>query len=127
VKRIGGFILLLIFLNANTAFGEIMRLPVLIRHYLEHREQEQLSFSQFWTSHYSRIITHTDGQHKEHENLPFKSFCTAVTELANLCSEENWIIAIQWPEPPDSRRNFIVHPIRTRGYEHHIWQPPRLV
>ncbi|MFN8333266.1 MAG: hypothetical protein U0T81_18960 [Saprospiraceae bacterium] len=70
MKRSGGFILLLIFLNANTAFGEIMRLPVLIRHYLEHREQEQLSFSQFWASHYSRPIAHNDGQHKNMKICP---------------------------------------------------------
>ncbi|MFT3702461.1 MAG: hypothetical protein QM802_08830 [Agriterribacter sp.] len=65
---------LFIFLSANTVFGEVLRLPVLAHHYLEHVTWDNnKSLFDFLAKHYAAKINHPDDQHHDHQRLPFKS------------------------------------------------------
>jgi hypothetical protein len=64
----------MLFLSANTIFGELLRLPVLVHHYCEHIQWDNnASLLDFLASHYAKQINHPDDQHRDHENLPFKT------------------------------------------------------
>lgn len=70
--RISTIGLLLSYLVSFTEFKEVLRLPMLVQHYSEHKEQvTEMSFFEFLSMHYK-----TDVAHDDHDNqLPFKN-CT---------------------------------------------------
>ena len=61
--------LFLIYLVSFTEFKEVLRLPLLLQHYGEHKDQvAEMSFFEFLTMHYE-----TDEAHDDRDNrLPFK-------------------------------------------------------
>jgi hypothetical protein len=61
--------LFLIYLVSFTEFKEVLRLPVLIQHYGEHKDQVgEMSFLEFLVMHYETDEAHDDMDNK----LPFK-------------------------------------------------------
>ena len=52
--------------------GELLKLPVLIHHYLEHHDDAGISFADFLHKHYDEENSHP-SPNNEHEKLPFKS------------------------------------------------------
>lgn len=117
---------LLIFLNTHTAFGQIMRFPVLIHHFLEHeKENKDLSFIKFLSQHYSTKINHPDNNHNDHEDLPFKSDHCQVIKV--LTGDPIHLLSFSYSiTEPDGTKNFI----RNQSYcsdafLNSIWQPPR--
>ena len=64
---------MLIFLCANTQIGQLLKLPVLIHHYLEHHDDDAgISLTDFLHKHYDEENSHP-SPNNEHERLPFKS------------------------------------------------------
>lgn len=61
--------LFLIYLVSFTEFKEVLRLPLLVQHYTEHKDQvNEMSFLEFLVMHYK-----TDQAHDDQDNrLPFK-------------------------------------------------------
>jgi hypothetical protein len=69
LKRFLAISLLALYINSNTEFHEMLRLPILLEHYAEHKHQvRDMSFWEFLTMHYK-----TDQSHDDQDNrLPFK-------------------------------------------------------
>jgi hypothetical protein len=69
LKQLLSISLLLLYLNSFTEFHELLRVPVLVEHYQEHRQKvSDISFWEFLVMHYK-----TDVAHDEQDNqLPFK-------------------------------------------------------
>lgn len=64
---------------ANTELHQLLRLPILIQHYIKHHEQEpDETFACFLNEHYTSEQNHCDN---DHENLPFKTNDCATTHL----------------------------------------------
>jgi hypothetical protein len=80
---------LLIFLVFVTEAGQLLKLPVLVHHYLKHRQGENgLSFADFLKTHY--LQDHKDdGDKKQDRQLPFKTM-----------NPENSCTSFLQPEPP---------------------------
>ena len=58
MKQFYAISFLFIFLSANTAFGELLKLPLLIQHYTEHKQDETaISFIHFLAEHYTGKVT----------------------------------------------------------------------
>ncbi|MEY4931616.1 MAG: hypothetical protein RI909_2340 [Bacteroidota bacterium] len=61
--------LFLIYLISFTEFKEVLRLPLLVEHYGEHRAKAgELSFAEFLVMHYETDVAHDDRDNR----LPFK-------------------------------------------------------
>jgi hypothetical protein len=61
--------LFLIYLISFTEFKEVLRLPLLVEHYGEHKAQAgELSFFEFLVMHYETDVAHDDRDNR----LPFK-------------------------------------------------------
>jgi len=76
LKRTIVISLLAMFLYANTELHELLKLPVLVHHYLEHdTSSPDLSFFEFLKEHYDSNNTHRhpDNNHNDHQKLPFKN------------------------------------------------------
>ena len=69
MKRAVSILLLFSYLTSFTEFSEVLRLPLLIEHYAEHKSQvADISFTEFLAMHYETDVAHDDKGHE----LPFK-------------------------------------------------------
>ncbi len=75
MKKVIAIFFLFSFLSANTAFGEVLKLPLLIHHYIEHtQEDKDNSIVDFLVKHYVKDINHHhNDNHHDHDKLPFKT------------------------------------------------------
>lgn len=63
--------LFVIYLVSFTEFKEVLRLPLLVQHYGEHKDKTaEISFFEFLVMHYKTDVAHDDRDNK----LPFKDF-----------------------------------------------------
>lgn len=114
-------------LIANTAFGQVLRLPRLIHHYLEHcKWDNNSSVVDFLTKHYSGEIAHPDDEHKDHENLPFKSADKQIASAQAFIIQQ--VIALPRPAffPLSLKQANHLNNDYSNAYLSCIWQPPRL-
>jgi hypothetical protein len=127
LKKLIAISFLFVFLTANTELHQLLKLPVLIHHYLSHHQDEQdKSFLHFLSDHYSSTPEHSDNDHHEHDNLPFKT---------NDCATAHVSIAFVNLTPFTISRPIIfqdkVSPIYNGGFYSasvisNIWQPPKI-
>src|SRR5690606_33774379 len=90
VKKVIAVFFLFILLTANTAFGQLLRLPTLVHHYLEHVEWDNSTLFQFLSEHYATTINHPDDKHHDHEKLPFKAADLQVIQVVTIISHANF-------------------------------------
>ncbi|MBX2888897.1 MAG: hypothetical protein KF829_09660 [Ferruginibacter sp.] len=126
MRRLVVISFLFIFLSANTAFGELLKLPLLMQHYTEHTQEESaISFIHFLAEHYTGKVNHQHNNH-HHDNLPFKTLnahCGSVISLI-----PNPIFSLQkqiFPEDNASIPTYLQSNYAD-AYLNGIWQPPRL-
>ncbi|MCA0333204.1 MAG: hypothetical protein LCH44_04570 [Bacteroidetes bacterium] len=125
MKQFWAISFLFIFLSANTAFGELLKLPVLIQHYMEHEDlQGDISFFDFLKEHYNNPEAHPDIPNHHHDNLPLKTLSAHSTSVVSPIPIFNvvsttFIESDQTTIPLYQEGNFI------NNYLSQIWQPPR--
>lgn len=120
--------LLFIFLTANTELHQLLRLPALIHHFLEHtRQNRNESLATFLIEHYAGENKHCDNKQGDHDNLPFK---------AGDCSPIHKTIACNTPavflltEPMGDKADIGLSPPPlsiSSAFLSSIWQPPRIL
>jgi hypothetical protein len=96
--RTVSIILLFSYLASFTEFSEVLRLPLLVEHYVDHKRQvAEMSLVEFLSMHYETDVAHDD---KDHE-LPFQdcshSLCCqcVVMPLQKISLTENSITIAQ--------------------------------
>ena len=129
MKKIIAISFLFIFLCANTEIGQLLKIPNLIHHYLEHRnhkEDHTSTFIDFVKSHYNDNHKHSDtDKHDEHKNLPFK---TINSNIHTILVFENQL-AVSFTKP-NTISTTITTPFSKEFYTSdvfaYIWLPPKL-
>lgn len=76
--------LMAIVLSANAFVGQLLQLPVLVHHYVEHAAEDNMTFYDFLSIHYASNVNHPDDQHNDHKNLPFKSLQLAGSNFSTV-------------------------------------------
>jgi hypothetical protein len=127
MKKLVSISLLFVFLSTNTELHQLLKLPVLIHHYLVHHQDEQdKSFFHFLSDHYSSNPEHSDNDHQEHGNLPFKTAdcATAHVSLAFVNLTLHYILR------PIAFYDIISPIYNGASYSYalinNIWQPPKM-
>lgn len=125
MKRIIAFVLITIFLCVNTSIGQLLKIPNLIEHYIEHKNEltpTSISFVDFLELHYSK---NADNTQEEHQDLPFKTFEIASTVFV-LVNNANFQIQSIKAEIT-TKQKFFYH----QSFKSHlittIWLPPKIV
>lgn len=80
MNKIIAIILVSIFMCANTSIGQLVKVPNLIEHYIDHKNDctsKSISFIDFLVLHYSKNAENN----LEHQDLPFKTFDTSSSSL----------------------------------------------
>lgn len=72
--------ILSLYLIASTEFHQVLRLPLLVQHYVEHREKvSDITFWEFLVMHYKTDVPHDD----QDISLPFKDCHHSLTAQAS--------------------------------------------
>jgi hypothetical protein len=130
LKKFIAISFLSIFLCATTPIGQLLKLPMLMHHFIEHQQEEQnkehqISFIDFLKMHYNSN-EHTNKSTHNHHNLPFKHIDFNSLNVV-FAFESPSIFTFQQTEF-DSSKDV------STFYEQHylsntlanIWQPPRV-
>lgn len=125
MKRLIAISFLFIFLTANTAFGQLWRLPTLIHHYWEHVEWDNATLFEFLSEHYAMKINHPDDKHNDHENLPFKNINHSTFQVISIVPQPTFSISQIIPETIEIKKSIFHQQHYSIAYLNSIWQPPR--
>mgnify|MGYP003423010399 len=127
MKRTIAIFFLFTFLSANTAFGEVWKLPVLVRHYWEHSKKENnICFFEFLRIHYSDRSNHPAGSTHHHEKLPFKSAILQAGQIFTIALPPTIAFSkILYQDNKNSLPQYQQNNY-TNNYHSQIWQPPRI-
>lgn len=121
MKRFTAMIALIAYLATFTEVEELFKLPMLIEHYSEHKQQvNEMSFIEFLVMHYE-----TDVSHDDHDmRLPFKT-CQHSSGTATVTMPEQQIALHSLPVP-DVARYPSFYSYHIPGYPvGDIFQPPK--
>ncbi len=125
VKKLISILLLSLYLVSTTELYQFLKVPVLIEHYMEHKEQNpKLTIGSFFKIHYDNPVK--DSDYTKDQQLPFVSHeahlvvvFTPVTPLTLFFSEKenNQIIK--------SNPTFYKSIFYNKDILNSIWQPPK--
>lgn len=106
--------------SIQTPLGQLVKLPLLIEHYIKHQKQDGVSLIDFLDEHYAS--NHKDADLPEDEQLPFKNitFHSIDSALVTPIVQED-VVA---PLPKDKK---IIIPDTCTPQQHlgSIFHPPR--
>jgi hypothetical protein len=71
MKKAVTIFLLVLTISLQTPFGQLIKLPLLVEHYIKHQKQNGVSLINFLEDHYAS--NHKDADFPEDQQLPFKS------------------------------------------------------
>lgn len=113
------------YLSSSTQLIEVLKLPLLIEHYFEHKaENNNITFLQYIKLHYAE--TKHYAQHHKEKQLPFKVIPTACFNVVAI-NKTNFVESISYTV---SSTNIIKHTAHYCSkyisyYTANIWQPPK--
>jgi hypothetical protein len=126
VKKISAILFLFIFINANTDFGQLFRLPTLVHHYLEHVEWDNMTLLEFLSEHYTATINHPDDKHHDHQKLPYKNTDCHTSQVVTFLLQPTFSISHIIPESVELNKTNRNQQRYSNTYLNSIWQPPRI-
>jgi hypothetical protein len=131
LKRIIAISFLSIFLCANTEIGQLLKLPTLIHHFLEHHDDKNddeygIGFIDFLKNHYTENDNHSDNAKHDHQNLPFKTCdCQSLSTLIALVQQTVFVLHTSTIISSKNSASYREQHYTSKSFGS-IWQPPRL-
>jgi len=114
--------LFLIYLVSFTEFKEVLRLPLLVEHYGEHKAKSgELSFIEFLVMHYETDVAHDDRDNR----LPFKDCSHSFIGQVVMLPIQKISLAEQ-PEANTTTYQFFYLQHEPKLIAVDIFQPPKL-
>lgn len=116
-------------LCSTTDVNQVFRLPRLVQHYLEHKEQNgALNFVAFIKMHYS--TDNNEASESQHENLPFKNHITPLVCLVVVLNQQPVIVPATSTFKVFIKTKDSFAPSKDQflssQYLSTIWQPPKV-
>ncbi len=128
LKKYIAISLITAYLFCTTELHQLLKLPVLIEHFSEHKElNPNISFFDFLSMHYAATEDHDGDSNSTDEELPFKSHDNCISNnisIGNPPSIENFSfdpLSVFQKNIPIHSEAFIAS-----SFLSNIWQPPQL-
>ncbi|WP_298300314.1 hypothetical protein [Hydrotalea sp.] len=128
MKKIATIFLMLIFLFGSTEAYQLLKLPLLVQHYIQHRSEDPgISFIAFLKIHYNKKLV-IDDDWQQDQQLPFKTQQSANAFMFGFVSMPSHPISVQCIPPPFVQKTFRIekNPEYSFTLLQDIFQPPRL-
>ena len=122
-KSIAIFFMSLMLLS-TTQLYQVAKLPALISHYLQHRNNDGLSLVGFLYMHYGKV-TEMDDDWQEDMKLPFKSSACNLAYTIDLFRPEHSFKITRLILPVPIKEIYAEPGYTLSNYHADIWQPPR--
>lgn len=126
MKRLLSICLLFCYLISITELSQLMKLPLLIEHFSEHKQKDEgMSLWKFLSLHYSQNTTH--GTHNEMDmKLPFKSHDGCINSVVSESVPSSFYFFSSKPvfSHNNAYSNY-TEQFLTSAYLSSIWQPPK--
>lgn len=124
MKKWISILLLCLYLVSTTELNQVLKLPVLIEHYCEHKKlNPEMTILAFFKIHYDHPVK--DADYKTDRKLPFVMHSTISLVFIINTNFNFEMVNSQY-------KNYKVHKFLPfdedffiKGYLHSIWQPPR--
>jgi hypothetical protein len=121
VRRFLAIGMLVLHLGLFTEFDEVFRLPILVEHFIEHREKvPEISFLQFLAMHYKTDVAH-DATDME---LPFKDCSNSVAIPSFALPEQKVCLSAEIPAHTQVHFSTYISFVSSSALDE-IFQPPR--
>lgn len=126
IRKIAAFIFLSVYLFTATATMELFKLPALVSHYYDHRDENKfITISTFLIQHYF-YEDGTDKDAEEDNKLPFKSLENANSVSLISLSPPNLLEYVHnTKEEINNLFGIYTNQFLPSQYLSAIWQPPR--
>jgi hypothetical protein len=113
--------MLVLHLGLFTEFDELLRLPILVEHFIEHREKvPEISFLQFLAMHYKTDVAH-DATDME---LPFKDCSNSLAIPSFALPEQKVYLSAEIPAHTRVYFSTYISFVSSSALDE-IFQPPR--
>ena len=125
MQRVIAIIFLFSFLFSGTEMHELLKIPHLLSHYVEHaQESKEISLINFLKEHYNGAENSHHDTHKDKGCLPFQGK-EHVNPMNTLILNSTTIIVFQKVKSPEKKvisfpKNFI------SSFNGSVWQPPKI-
>ena len=126
VRRVLAILLMTLYLMGSTHFRQLIKLPLLVEHYLEHKQRDnEISIWTFLQIHYTDSIVFDEDFDKDMQ-LPFKS-CdfNSNASIYYVCSSVFFQSFNTIPLIYKKQKFFISNTNTSSSYLSSIWQPPK--
>ncbi len=119
--------LLSLYLLGTTQLRELLKFPVLIEHFIEHKEDSpDMNFWNFLCLHYSKNSNH-DNDFDRDMQLPFKTLTHNASDIAFFPTIDSESEVSVKNVPADNKQSLVYAGfIYTSTYLSAIWQPPKI-
>lgn len=124
MKKFTAICLLLTFLLAATELNQLLKLPIMLEHFAEHKNlNNTISFLDFLYMHYTGHDINDNDEDKDMQ-LPFKSHDCNSVQVQSLPTQSEFS---DLNRIPVSEKNLPVYKTRNfnSSYPSSIWQPPK--
>jgi hypothetical protein len=115
-----------VYLISLTELNQLVKIPVLIEHFIEHKEKNtELSLWQFLDMHYAHGDV-KDADYDRDMQLPFKSHDGCISSLMPVFVPGSFSLILERPIPLENNNYFIyTEQFLNSAFLSSIWQPPK--
>ena len=125
MNKYAAIFLVFVYLISATEFSQLLRIPLLLKHFTEHKmELSELSVSGFLSMHYFNGNPH-DKDFEQDMQLPFKSHNSCINFLSISEPTPKMELIILWFFPQKDKSNFPPIYFYSTQYFSSVWQPPK--
>ncbi|UPT67389.1 MAG: hypothetical protein M0D57_01485 [Sphingobacteriales bacterium JAD_PAG50586_3] len=126
MKKIVPILFLVTVLFSATPLHQLLKLPVLVQHFFEHKQtNKELSFTTFISKHYFNGDD-KDADYKRDMQLPFKTLDHSVAMVTNALPVVSNKVSFNPEENSFISHILIDETIVSSQYLSTIWQPPKV-
>lgn len=126
LKKTTGILLLCIYLFGATDAYQLLKLPLLVTHYEQHKhENPGITLMQFFKMHYTGEIK-IDSDFQQDMQLPFKTHETECCLTLNIIVPPQIQVIQQLPEPVTKEYTLLNDDVPSSLITQSIFQPPRI-
>jgi hypothetical protein len=127
LKKLFAISFLLIYLFSTTELFQLLKAPLLVQHFIEHREENRnITLWQFLCIHYAMGDV-KDSDYDKDMKLPFKSHENCLSSISNICISLPETFLIPQPKQIVEEKTFATEDdFLHTSFLSSIWQPPRV-
>jgi hypothetical protein len=126
LKKLFAISFLLIYLFSTTELSQLLKTPLLVEHFIEHREENsQLTLLQFLYMHYAMEDV-KDADNAKDMKLPFKTHDNCIASFINVYPPSQSLLLIKPVRFVENQHLKTPEQALQSTFPSNIWQPPRI-